>query len=209
MDRTRMILGVLLVVSLPPAVLFWLVIHPFAGVWRKLGLPTTYTITAVLSVLIGLLFFRARTTIMGPDLGTNWGLFLVGCLLYLVSARISVLTRRQLDNRTFIGVPEISWEESKGVLLQEGIYGVVRHPRYLAVMIGIAGYTLVVNYFGLYLLYLGSMSALPVVVILEERELAHRFGGEYSEYRSRVPALIPRIDSRLKDLLYSGKPPSA
>ena len=85
----------------------------------------------------------------------------------------------------------------------------VRHPRYLAVMIGIAGYTLVVNYFGLYLLYLGSMSALLLVVILEERELAHRFGGEYSEYRSRVPALIPRIDSRLKDLLYSGKTPSA
>ena len=199
MDRTRLFLGVILVVSLPPAVLFWLLIHPFARFWRGLGPRPTYIISGVLFILLGIALFRLRATIMGHDLGTNWALFLAGCILYLISARISVLTRRQLDNRTFAGVPEISPEESKGTLLKEGIYGAVRHPRYLAVMIGIAGYTMVVNYVGLYLLYLGSMAALLLVVIFEERELEDRFGAEYREYRSRVPAFIPRMGSRTGD----------
>jgi protein-S-isoprenylcysteine O-methyltransferase Ste14 len=203
-----MILGVLLVVSLPPAVLFWLLIHPFARFWRGIGPRRTYMTSGALFVLLGTALFRLRTTIMGPDLGTNWALFFVGCILYLISARISVLTRRQLDNRTFAGVPEISPDESKGVLLQEGIYNVVRHPRYLAVVIGIAGFTMVVNYLGLYLLYLGSMAALLLVVIFEERELEDRFGKEYTEYRSRVPALLPRLGSKARDAFLHPKPPT-
>ena len=35
MDTTRYYLGILLVISVPPAILFWLLIHPFAGFWRN------------------------------------------------------------------------------------------------------------------------------------------------------------------------------
>ena len=35
-----------------------------------------------------------------------------------------------------------------------------------------------------------------LVTILEERELAHRFGVEYEEYRSRVPAIFPKLRQR-------------
>lgn len=199
MDKTRMILGVLLVVSLPPAVLFWLLIHPFARFWRRLGPRPTYLISGVLFSLLVLALFRFRTPLMGPDLGTNWSLFLVGCILYFISAWISIVTRRQLDNRTFAGLPEISPEESKGVLLQEGIYSVVRHPRYVSVIIGIAGFVMVVNYLGAYLIYLGSILTLLLVVAFEERELAERFGSEYEEYRARVPAFIPRMGSEAKE----------
>ena len=58
---------------------------------------------------------------------------------------------------------------------------------------------MVVNYVGLYLLYLGSMAALLLVVIFEEGELEDRFGAEYREYRSRVPAFIPKMGSRTGD----------
>lgn len=95
-------------------------------------------------------------------------------------------------------MPEISPKESKGVLLKEGIFGVVRHPRYVAVIIGIAGFTMVVNYLGLYLVYFGSIAALFLVVIFEERELAGRFGSEYKEYRARVPPFFPRMGSKAK-----------
>ena len=78
-------------------------------------------------------------------------------------------------------------------MIQEGIYGVVRHPRYLAVAIGTAGFAMVVNYLGVYLVWLGSVLTLLLVVPLEERELGDRFGAEYEEYRSRVPVLIPRV----------------
>lgn len=198
MDRTRMILGVLLVVSLPPAVLFWLLIHPFARFWRRLGPRPTYLITGVLFSLMVLFLFLARERLLGADLGTNGGLIIAGCILYFISAWISIVTRRQLDNRTFAGLPEISPEGSKGVLLQNGIYGVIRHPRYVSVVIGIAGYAMVVNFLGPYLIYLGSVGALLLVVIFEERELEDRFGTEYEGYRARVPAFIPRIRSKDK-----------
>lgn len=201
MDKTRMILGVLLVVSLPPAVLFWLLIHPFARFWRRLGPRPTYLISGVLFSLLILALYLSRATLMGPDLGTNWSFFFVGCILYFISAWISIVTRRQLDNRTFAGLPEISPEESKGVLLQEGIYSVIRHPRYVSVIIGIAGFAMVVNYFGLYLVYLGSILTLLLVVVFEERELANRFGAEYEEYRSRVPAFIPKFPTKAKGSL--------
>jgi protein-S-isoprenylcysteine O-methyltransferase Ste14 len=38
--------------------------------------------------------------------------------------------------------------------------------------------------------------ALWLVVILEERELAERYGREYEQYQREVPMLIPRIGSR-------------
>ena len=195
MNATRYFLGVLLVLGVPPAILFWLLIHPFARFWRRIGPKPTYLVAVALLCVVVLALYQIRAGLLGPDLGTNWSLFVPGCFLYMVSAWISIVTRRQLDDRTFAGLPEISQAEPKGALLQGGIYGVVRHPRYLAVIIGISGFSLVVNYLGPYLVVLGSIPALLLVVMLEERELADRFGAEYQEYRARVPAFFPRIRS--------------
>lgn len=192
MDKVRYVLGVLLIVGVPPAVLFWLLIHPFARFWRRIGPRPTYLLASALFCLLVFILYQARAQVMGPDLGTNGFLVFLGCILYSVSAWISIVTRRQLDSKTFAGLPEISGDDSGGVLLQEGIYGVIRHPRYVAVIIGISGFALVVNYLGPYLMVLGSVPALLLVIFFEERELADRFGEEYGEYRSRVPAFFPR-----------------
>jgi len=193
MDTTRRVLGVLLVVSVPPAILFWLLIHPFAGFWRRIGPRPTYLIAGFLFSLLVIALYLVRTTLLGPDLGPNWILLFFGCVLYSISVWISIVTRRQLDNKTFAGFPEVSPDRSKSVLLQRGIYGVIRHPRYAAVIIGVFGFAMVVNYLGSYLVVLGSIPALLLVVLFEERELADRFGAEYEEYRSRVPAFFPRL----------------
>jgi protein-S-isoprenylcysteine O-methyltransferase Ste14 len=117
-------------------------------------------------------------------------------VLYGVSAWISVLTRRELSLRTFVGVPELSGETADDVLLREGVYSVVRHPRYLSVIIGISGFAMVVDYLGAYLVVLGTIPALFLVTLLEERELESRFGEDYLEYRSQVPAILPKIWKR-------------
>ncbi len=80
-----------------------------------------------------------------------------------------------------------------GQLLQEGIYGVIRHPRYLSVILGTIGMALIVDYLGAYIVVLVSLVGLWLVIILEERELASRFGSAYAAYRSRVPALMPHF----------------
>jgi len=196
MDKIRYVLGVLLIVGVPPAVLFWLIIHPFVGFWRRRGPRTTFIIVGAVCSLLGFILYRLRAVLLGADLGTSWILALFGVLLYAASAWISVLTRRELRLQTFVGLPEVSEQDSGGVLLQEGMYGLVRHPRYLSVIIGTAGFAMVVNHVGGYLVVLGSIPALYLVVIVEERELALRFGAAYERYRSRVPAFFPKFSKR-------------
>lgn len=193
MDTIRYVLGVLLVVGLPPAIAFWLFVHPLAGFWRRVGPWISYSLVTLGCVVLGGVLYHFREAILGPDLGASWWLVPPGLLLYALSAWISLRTRRHLNLRTFAGIPEIAGEDSGGVLLQEGIYGVVRHPRYLSVIVGTAGFSMLVNYLGGYLMVLGSMPVLYLVILLEERELSRRFGAEYEKYRSRVPALIPRM----------------
>ena len=104
-----------------------------------------------------------------------------------------ILCRRQLSLKTFAGVPEVSRAAYPGLLLQEGIYGVIRHPRYLSVILGIIGCALIVDYLGAYIVVVVSLIGLWPLIILEERELARRFGPAYTAYRSRLPALMPRF----------------
>jgi len=191
MDTARHVLGVLLVISLPPAIAYWLLIHPFAWFWRKLGPRVSFLTVGSLCVLVGMGFYRFRTVLLGTDLGTNWPFIALGAVLYGASAWITVITRRQLKLSTLAGLPEVSDSEEANPLLQEGIYDIIRHPRYLSVVIGTAGFALVVNYRGAYLVVLASMAGLFLVALMEERELATRYGSEYVEYRARVPSIFP------------------
>jgi protein-S-isoprenylcysteine O-methyltransferase Ste14 len=196
MDTTRYVLGVMLAVGVPPAVVFWMIIHPLAAYWQRMGTRGTYLVVTPVCVALGVAVYLFRDPILGPDLGTNRALIIPGVILYLVSAWISIQTKRKLPVRTFAGVPEIAKDHSEGTLLQDGVYGVIRHPRYLSVIIGTAGFAMFVNYLGTYLIVLATVPALYLVVIMEERELAQRFGAEYEKYRSRVPAIFPRIGKK-------------
>ena len=193
MDTARRVIGILLVVGMPPAIGFWLVIHPFARWWRQLDVRVTYALLAVFMTGLGVLLFAVREPLLGRDLGTNWLLTGIGVILYLMSIAVSLLCRRQLSLKIFAGVPEVSRGTFPGHLLQEGIYGVIRHPRYVSVILGTIGLALVADYLGTYVVVVVSLIGLWPLIILEERELVNRLGAAYAAYRSRVPALMPRF----------------
>jgi protein-S-isoprenylcysteine O-methyltransferase Ste14 len=193
MDTARRVIGILLVVGMPPAIAFWLVIHPFARWWRRVDVRVTYALLAVLMTGFGVLLFAFRGPLRGRDLDTNWWLVCIGGVLYLASVAVSLLCRTQLSMKTFAGVPEVSRAAFPGQLLQDGIYGVIRHPRYLSVILGTVGLALIVNYLGAYIVVVVSLIGLWPLIILEERELISRFGPAYTAYRSRLPALVPRF----------------
>jgi len=67
-------------------------------------------------------------------------------------------------------------------------------PRYLMVAIGIAGWCLMSNYSGGYLIGLLSIAGLFLIVWLEEKDLVIRFGEEYQTYQKEVPQLIPTLN---------------
>lgn len=193
MDGFRYVVGVLMAVTVPPAVVYWFVVHPFVGFWRRLGSRVALTLLGLgyAACLFGC--WLLRDALLGQDLGTNWWLIVPGLVLYLFAAGISVVVNRHLKFKTLIGVPEIATEKGPGKLLRDGIYGRVRHPRYASFLIGIAGFALIINYAGLYVMAALMFPALHVIAVLEERELHDRFGEAYAEYCAAVPRLIPRF----------------
>jgi hypothetical protein len=88
-DRVRYTLAVLSVITLPPGLLFWFVIHPWARRWRSLGPIRTYLIVLPVVIAFGALLFRVRGRLLGADLGMHWGLISIAVVLYGVSTWIA------------------------------------------------------------------------------------------------------------------------
>ncbi len=192
MSTIRYVFGLFIVVGMPPAIVWWFVVHPFVGFWRRVGVKGTLWTVAILMVaaMVGLWF--VREPLLGRDLGTDWVRIGAGVSLMVVSGFMAVKRRRHLTFRILAGVPELSPDETPR-LLTEGPYSVIRHPRYVEVAIGVFGYALLANYVGVYLVSLLCLPALHALVLLEERELGERFGEEYAAYSARVPRYVPSI----------------
>jgi len=192
-DRVRYFLGVLNLILLPPGLFFWFIIHPWARWWRRLGPIRTYLIVVPVSVAFGALLFRFREPLLGANFGTNWSLVAIALVLYGVMTWLELQYWRHLSIATLVGVPELSPAgQRKGRLLQDGIYRIVRHPRYLSAGVGVIANALFINYAGLYILILLLVPLGYVMLVFEERELIDRFGEEYRKYQREVPRLIPR-----------------
>lgn len=193
MDRVRYILAVIGLVSLPPAVLYWFVLHPFVGVWRRLGKRATYAMLFVLFVACGYAVWLVRDPLLAVDYGTNLWLWAPGIAFYLGAIRIQTRIRRQLTFKVLAGSPELDPDGKGGALLDTGLYARVRHPRYLAVTLGQIAWAFFTNYLVMYIFIPILALALVAIAWFEERELEERFGQPYAEYRRRVPMIIPRF----------------
>jgi protein-S-isoprenylcysteine O-methyltransferase Ste14 len=196
MDSFRYYLALLLVVLAPPALLFWVLVHPLVGFWRRLGVVWTYV--GVGGVLAGsiLALFCLRGRLLVVEFGTQPLLMAAGCVS--VGAAVLMLTRlkKQLTLRIQMGIPELTPQSGRQVLLTEGIYGRIRHPRYVELGLGLLGYALISNYLAVYVLFLASLPILYLVAVLEERELHERFGQSYADYCRRVPRFLPDLRRR-------------
>jgi len=98
-----------------------------------------------------------------------------------------------------LGIFVQGWRElyrarREGRLATDGLYGLVRHPQYTGLFIGLFGEG-VVHWPTLF-----SVAMFPVIVLAyvllarrEERQMVERFGEQYRAYRRRVPMFLPRL----------------
>jgi protein-S-isoprenylcysteine O-methyltransferase Ste14 len=96
---------------------------------------------------------------------------------------------QELGSRRLVGHAELT---GMGEMFSGGLYAHVRHPRYAGMFSAVLGAALLV---GTPLLSIVLAVWLPfalIVIRLEEKELAARFGPSYEAYRQRVPAFLPR-----------------
>jgi protein-S-isoprenylcysteine O-methyltransferase Ste14 len=190
-ETVRDVVALFFLICLPPAMLYWVVIHPFARFWRRVGPRVTVPIVLGICAAVGLVIASFREPLLAWRWLFHWPLALLGLLVYAVGVAIEVACRRHLRLSVLLGGPELGG--GPGRLLTEGIYARTRNPRYLAILVAVLGWALAVNLPAVYILWLVAVPGFYGIILLEERELEDRFGAPYEEYLRRVPRILPRL----------------
>jgi protein-S-isoprenylcysteine O-methyltransferase Ste14 len=196
MDSVRYYLALIIVVTFPPGILFWFIVHPMIHFWRRLGTILTYVVVGLISLVIAWGLLLVRGPLLSTQFGTSYWLWIPAILLYIGAIWVEVQCRRHLKLRILVGIPELKPDASGGKVLTEGIYSKIRHPRYVAIMLTLLAWALVVNYLTVYLLCPLMWLGLIIVVRMEEKELLERFGEDYRRYSMAVPRFVPRTFGR-------------
>ena len=193
-SAVRYYVALVILIGLQYGILMWLVIHPLALAksLRQVGPVWAYMTVAVPGLLLAGTILWLRDTILAIDYGTNYLLMALSVIPFALAVAIYLGHRKYLTLQILVGVPELTGSQ-EGVLLTEGIYSRIRHPRYVESLLWILGYALFTNYLALYVAFWLMLPIMHMVVLLEEKELKKRFGSAYEEYCHRVPRYIPRV----------------
>ena len=95
---------------------------------------------------------------------------------------------RELGSRRLVGHAELT---GTGEMFSGGLYAHVRHPRYAGMFSAVLGAALLAGTRLLWIVLVFWWPFALMVIRLEEKELATRFGPGYEAYRKRVPAFLP------------------
>ncbi len=193
MDTARYVVAVLVWVGLPPAIVYWLIVHPFVGFWRRRGKGPTFFALAIMFVGTGVGLALVRDWVLVREFGTHGGLWVAALVSYVISVAIEIQCRKHLKFKTLVGVPEIERDQPSRKLLDQGIYARVRHPRYVSVTLGMLAMAFFANYLTIWLLIPVTVVSLFLIAMLEERELVASMGDRYREYQARVPMFVPQF----------------
>lgn len=165
--------------------IFWIPVHFFSASQRKIGLKA-YLMSVAIWLPLCFLVFEYRAFLLHYRLAVSLPGALFGWLVFACGILLHIWTARLLGIWTIIGVPEVS-ARARTHVVTEGPFSIVRHPTYLAHTLIFAGTFLITG-----VLAVGIVTVLDFFVVntliipLEERELASRFGEEFTKYRAAV-----------------------
>jgi protein-S-isoprenylcysteine O-methyltransferase Ste14 len=184
------LIALITIILWPLIPLFWIPLHCFPGIFRKIGL-FTYLIPLVawFPLALVMIFHRGFIVHLKTDPGVI--LNLLGTLLLILGSVLHIRTGGLLSVRGLAGLPELS-AGREGRLVKEGPYSVVRHPTYLAHTLMFSGIFLMTGVVAAGIVTVLDFVIVNLVIIpLEERELLTRFGEDYESYMQTVPRLLP------------------
>jgi len=134
------------------------------------------TVAAVGQIILSLLLYDENGNLIIRN---------VGWVILWISAIFGWLPMFTLKKRG--GVPKCKGYIQTTVLVDRGVYGIVRHPQYLAGMLLGVGFSLVVQHWAVGVLGLVVAVTSYADTFAEERATREKFGTDYEEYRERVP----------------------
>jgi protein-S-isoprenylcysteine O-methyltransferase Ste14 len=97
-----------------------------------------------------------------------------------------------------VGFPEIAPDRSPRLLVTEGIYARIRHPRYVQLLIALFGYALIANY-GAYLAVASGCRGSTSLRCRRKGMRAH-FGAAHGDYCRKVPRFLPSSSGRFETI---------
>jgi protein-S-isoprenylcysteine O-methyltransferase Ste14 len=171
---------------------FWLLIHARAEYWRsrrkspyKILLPLWIAMWVAVAALTApwrrfLLYKNGLTWLPAAPL------LCTGLILY-------TLSHQQFTLAQLGGLPEILQGGDQQRLVTTGIRSHVRHPVYLGHLCEMLAWSAGTGLAVCWALAAVAIVTGAVMIKMEDKELEKRFGQEYRHYRSRVPALLPKI----------------
>jgi protein-S-isoprenylcysteine O-methyltransferase Ste14 len=182
-------LGSILYSSVP---LFWFAIHPFAARWRRMQRSPYRWLLPLWGVSILALAWAAWPW-HGRQLYSSLWMYAPAVILFAVGLRTYREVAVDFSLRKFSGEAELRPEEHEQRLVTNGMHARMRHPIYFAHLCNLAGCAvgsgLLIPFV---LLAISAFVTFPVMIWLEERELAKRFGQEFHDYKKAVP-LFPKF----------------
>jgi protein-S-isoprenylcysteine O-methyltransferase Ste14 len=169
---------------------FFLQVHGKPSFWRKLGVYT-YLIVLVEMIPIMIIVITFQGFLLGQELALG-SLLVLGALLFVFGVSLNAWTAKLLGWKSLIAYSELKPQTGPRKLVKVGPFSLVRHPTYLAHTLIFVGIFLMTGFAGTGVLALIDLLASYFLIIpLEERELAGRFGGDYRRYQKRVPKFFP------------------
>jgi protein-S-isoprenylcysteine O-methyltransferase Ste14 len=175
--------------------LFWLMVHPRAHRWRaRERSPFRVLVPAWIVMWVGMAAltgpWRAATFYSTP---WTWipAAPLFGAGIFLYSSSGTHFSWAQLG-----GLPEVRAGNTGNEvhrLVTTGIRSRVRHPVYLAHLCEMLAWSAGTGLAVCWLLTAFAIATGAVMIRLEDAELDRRFGAQYTAYRDRVPAVLPRL----------------
>jgi protein-S-isoprenylcysteine O-methyltransferase Ste14 len=171
---------------------FWLLIHPRAEFWRSRP-RSPYRI--LIPVWIGMWALVAAITApwRGVLLYENRWAWITAAALFCAGLALYKLSRNEFSLTQLGGLPEILHNHSQQRLVTTGIRARVRHPIYLGHLCEMLAWSVGTGLAVCWLLTAFAIITGSLMIHMEDAELEKRFGEEYRQYRSRVPAILPRI----------------
>jgi protein-S-isoprenylcysteine O-methyltransferase Ste14 len=171
---------------------FWLLIHPRAEYWRSRP-RSPYRV--LLPLWMGMWIILALITEPWRHVALyhTWYTWLPAILFFAAGITIYKFAGTHFTVAQLSGLPELIPNHREQRLVTVGIHAHVRHPVYLAHLCEMLAWSIGTGLAVCYGLTAFAMVTGAVMIRMEDKELGKRFGREYSDYRSSVPAVIPRF----------------
>jgi len=157
------------------------------GVREDRGNRWVIVVFSVIGIALG--YVPAWSERMGVLIIDGESVRWLGVALFAVGGALRLWPVFVLGNR-FSGLVAI---QPGHTLVTDGIYGIIRHPSYLGLIVNALGWSLAFRAGAGVILTLCLLPPLIARIRAEERLLRSQFGADYDAYRARTARLVPGV----------------